>query len=345
MAVNFEDALRNVAFVIERTMAFVSHAVLFGLPVILLLVIRPAFAPLAETWTAGRQRLAARLEGLVRAAMMASAVATVVALLLQAVLIASLLETPLGGSSFESVFSTSFGQWHLFRLPLLAGLYVLLMGQVSRWALEPGALRAAWWSGWLLLAGLLMVTSSFTGHAAVSEPRALGLGADMLHLAAGSVWFTGIVMLAVFLPDAWREQDETARLALLAPTVVRFSLVALIAIALVAITGSISSFLNIAAWDDLIDSGYGVSLVVKLFFFIGVLAMGGVNHFFLRDRMHEPSSRAEAIGAERLFRKTVAIELVIGLSIMAATGILTGGSKTRQATQPPPGLVSSGSTP
>ena len=324
----FEDLLRDVAFTIVRFMAFSAHAVVFGLPVVLLLVLRPAFDNLDETWDDGRRRLARRLEGVARAALLASAIATAVALLLQATLVATLRETDVDSLSFESVFGTTFGQWYLLRFPVLAGLYVLLIGQITRWALDRARLHASWWAGWTVLAGVLVATSSFTGHAAVSQPLALGVTADIVHLAAGSVWFSGIVLLAIYLPDAWRGRSEGERIALLAPTVVRFSMVALVSITIVGITGVINSLLNVAALDDLIDSPYGLTLSVKLLLFGGVLLLGGLNHFVLRDRLRTASDSGRP--AHRLFRRTIAIELAIGIGIMATTGLLTGQAKTRE---------------
>lgn len=341
----FEDTLREIAFTIVRFITFSAHAVLFGLPVVLLIVLRPAFAPLGPEWDAGRRQLAARLEGAARAAMLTSAVGTVVGLLLQAIIVSSLRETDLTGSAFEAVFGTTFGQWYLLRGPLLAGLYVLLIGQVARWALDTTRRNGVWWSAWIGLSLVLLATSSFTGHAAVASPRSVGIANDILHLMAGSVWFAGIVLLAVFLPDGWRGIDEGGRLRLLAPTVVRFSIVALSSIAIVAATGTLNSFLNVAALNDLVDSNYGRSLSVKLVLFGGILAMGAVNHLVLRRRLEHARDAGTRSTAHATFRKTIAVELVIGLGIMATTGILTGQAKTKNAGIETSEGVSSGPTP
>ncbi|MGH2735945.1 MAG: copper resistance D family protein [Actinomycetota bacterium] len=346
----FEDSLREVAFAFVRFFSFTAHAALFGIPVICLLVLRPVFASLVddEIWSGGRGRLGLRLEGAVRAAMIGSVVATVVGIVLQAILVATLNEVEVSSSSFGSVFRTSFGQWYVFRFPLLAGLYVLLGGQIARWALARGGAGRMWWIGWIVLAAGLLSTSTFTGHAAVASPRWAGLVNDFVHLAAGSIWFAGIVMLAVFLPDAWRGRTEPERLALLAPVVIRFSQVALISIAIVAATGVLNSLFNVAHFGDLFGAAYGLTLTFKLLLFAGVLAMGAVNHFVLRDRMARAVRGGPATVAHVTFRRTIAIELTIAVAIMGATGWLTGQAKTRQAGSEAPVVeteVSGGSTP
>ena len=255
----FEEILRQVAFTGVRFMAYCAHAFLFGAPAIMLLVLRPSFAGIdREDWKVGRERLAARLDGVVHSSLIASAIATTIAIALQATLVAELNEGDLSSPSFLSVFSTTFGQWHLFRYPLLAGLIVLLSGKVRQWSLQlDGGAARPWWLGWLGLSLGLLATSSFTGHAAVASPRWLGITNDITHLATGSIWFAGIVILAVLLPDAWRSKDDATSLRLLAPVVVRFSKVAIVSITIVAITGTLNSLLNVADLDDMYTESYG----------------------------------------------------------------------------------------
>ena len=343
----FEEILRDIAFTCARFLAFSAHAFLFGVPIVILIVLRPAFAGLdTDAWATGRARLAARLDGVVQAAFVASAVATAVAIALQAVLVAQLNEGDITKPSFLSVFSTTFGQWHLFRFPLLAGLFVLLAGKVRQWALKPtGGAAPAWWIGWSALALALLATHSFTGHAAVASPRALGLVNDIVHLLFGSIWFAGIVTLAILLPDAWVGRGDADRLRLLGPVVVRFSKVALVSITIVAITGTINSLLNVASVSHMWSSAYGVSLSVKILFFFGVLALGGINHFFLRDRIQKGTDDPRAGAAQRMFRTTIAIELILALTIMGMTGWLSGQAKTRQEPAAPTAPISSGWTP
>ena len=328
----FEEVLRNVALTCARFLAFSAHAFLFGAPVVTLTVLRPAFASLdIDAWETGRARLAQRFEGMVQAAFVASAAATGVAILLQAVLVAGLNEGELSSPSFMSVFSTAFGRWHLLRYPLLGALVVLLFGKVRQWSFKlPGEASPLWWLAWVVMALALLSTHSFSGHAAVAMPRGWGLLNDVVHLSFASVWFAGIVILAVLLPDAWHHMDEVQRLRLLGPVVRRFSNVALASIVIVAITGALNSLMNVGKLADMLESAYGVSLTIKLLFFLGILGLGGINHFILRDRLQVGTAGPRSGSAQSFFRVTIAIELVIAVTIMGITGWLVGQAKTRQ---------------
>lgn len=335
-----EETLRSVAFALVRFSSFAANALLFGLVPILWLVVRPALAPLTTPeWAAGRRAVAERFEGLGQAAIVASAVTAAVGLLLQVALFAGLQGGNVGTDALEAVLQTPFGRWYALRLPLLIALTVLLVGRIRTWSLaEPGEERShrLWWAVWAGLALMLLATSTFSGHAAVAQPRALALVNDIVHLAAGGIWFTGIVVLAIALPDAWKRKGSLDRLRVLAPSVMRFSGVALTTITVLLVTGTINSFLHLAAWDDLIDTTYGRTLGIKILFYVGILGLGGTNHFFLRDRMQRALEHEEPAGAQRLFRKTIAAELAIALVILGTTGALTGLSRTRQQAPAPP---------
>ena len=341
----FEETFRSVALTLARTTAFTSHAFLFGSVVLLVLVLRPSFLPLgADTWAAGRRRVSERLEGIVQAALTGSAVATLVALALQAALVS---EGSGGEVDPESVFGalgTRFGQLYVLRFPLLVGLAILLVGRVRQWSLAGAGDGAqtpgrGWWIGWAALSGGLLATSTLSGHAAVATPRALSVVTDMCHLVCGAVWFAGIVVLSLVLPDAWRGKDDVDRLKLLTPAVTRFSKVALIVFTLLGVTGVVNSFLHVGAWNDLVDTGYGRALTAKVIVYAFLLGLGGVNHFVLRRRLESAGGVSDASIARKTFRRTIAAELTLALVVMGLTGLLTGLARTKENVAPPSGDV------
>lgn len=339
----FEDDLRTVAYTLLRFTAFSSHALLLGLVPILLLVVRPSFAAVedAEAWQTGRRRFSERLERLTQAALIASVVSTILTLVLQAALVSELSPTgEISGGAFSSVVDTPFGRWHALRLPLAAGLAILLVGRVRLWSLKgtapderpPGT---AWWAVWTLLATALLATTTLSGHSTVATPTPLAIANDLTHLVFSGTWFAGIIILAVALPDGWIDHGAPGRLQLLAPAVSRFAKVAMISITIVAITGTLNSFFHIGEFNDMFDSSYGQTLSIKIIFFFGILAFGGVNHYVVERRLaraREQGTEKDAVG---VFRKTIGAELVIAIVVMLLTGLLTGLSRTKGSTAAP----------
>lgn len=337
----FEEALRNIAFGLVRIGSFMASATLFGLPVVLLLVLRPGWVPAEDPGDRARLRLAARIDGLVQAALWAAVVTAALIVVLQGLVVAEIQGGGFGLDSVLDAVDSSFGRWHLIRLPLLVALALMLSGRVGAAAtggLGSGDSRAPnglWWGLWVGLALFALSTSTFSGHASVSSPLALALVNDVVHLAAGAVWFSGIVVLASVLPAVTRGLEGAERLRLAAPIVARFSAVALVAIGVVALTGTFNSLFNLERPGDLVDSGYGQLLAAKIAAFLGVLALGGVNHFYVRRRLETAARSSSGTPAQALFRKTIAVELALGLLLMGLTGFLVGSARTRPSAAPP----------
>ena len=335
-----EEDLLQVSFTLVRFGAFVANSLIFGAIPLLLLVLRPGFKALGpESWRVGRLDLAARIEGLVRASLVASLVATVLALLLQTALVATLAGGELRLDSLETVLDTSFGIWNLVRIPVLVALGVLLFNrlqQVSLSGIGKGEVGSGplWWALWGALALTLLSTWSFSGHASVSSPLWLALINDVVHLCAGATWLAGIIVLAIALPDAWQGRTSFERTQLLWEVVSRFSRMALIAIAVVAATGTLNSFLNMETPDDLIDSGYGRVVLIKIGLFLAVVALGAINHLHVRKTLAGASLDRDVKDPYGLFRRTIAIELVVGLLLMGSTGLLVGLPRTRKPPLP-----------
>jgi putative copper export protein len=104
----------------------------------------------------------------------------------------------------------------------------------------------------------------------------------------------------------------------------------MVSIGVVAATGIVNGFLHVGAAGDLYGSGYGRALVLKVLLFFGIAALGGINHFVLRDRMRR-GAPVDAERARRQFRRTIAAELAIGVALFGMTAVLVGQSRTRQA--------------
>ena len=325
-----EHAVPLGVLVAARFVVFLSHALLFGLVPIALLVLRPAFAAAAIEGVR-RDLVARRAESLMMIALTVALLGAALGLLNQALENANLRGVSLGLRSFEAVLATSPGQLHVLRAPLILALGVLLMGRGRSWLLAgtagpEAAAPRRWWAVWLILAAALLATVSRSGHAAGHEWQAVAVTNDLCHLAAGAAWITGIVGLTYLLPGAWRGRDEHAQLSLLAPAVDRFSRVAFWSIMVVVVTGVINSLLHLGAFGDLFgnlfDTDYGRSLVVKLSVFVFILALGGLNHFRLRMRLLQALETGEPTRHRRALLRNVAAELALGLILIVATSFL-----------------------
>ena len=328
------DRFREIAFPFVRFGSFTATAILFGLVPILLLVLRPGFkgAGGAE-WSSSRGKVADRIEGLIEGSLIVAMTATALFIVLQAMQIAEVRGSAVDGNAISSVFDSSYGRWVGVRIPLLLALGVMLFGKARVSVLAgtaEGETKPApiFWGIWAGLSGILLATATFSGHSAVASPKVLAEVNDVLHLAAGATWFTGIVVLAGIVPVATR--DAVRPLDLLRPVVTRFSQLAVVMIAVVVVTGTLNSFLHIEYLADLVNTGYGRAIAVKIVLVLGIIGIGGFNHFVIRRRLEATPSDADSADVRRLFKKLVVVELFVGLAIFGATGVLTDQARTKK---------------
>lgn len=168
--------------------------------------------------------------------------------------------------------------------------------------------------------GLALVSLSLVGHTRAFPPLWLMVASDLTHVAAGTVWFGGLLGLAVSL----RKLAERPRLA--AEALGRFSLLAAWLLLGVAVTGSLLGWRILRSWSALIETDFGRVLLVK----IGVVALVGVvaawNRYRLMPAVLADSGFAERGAASVRMRRTVRIEAALLVGVLGLTGFLVDRS-------------------
>lgn len=125
---------------------------------------------------------------------------------------------------------------------------------------------------------------------------------DVSHTFAASAWAGGLVALLIVL----RRSDRAGELGR------RFSGVALGAVALVVVTGSISGYLQVRTLDGLFSTGYGRLLLAKVVGVVLLMGLGWVN----RRRLAALAARAsDVLGVVRT-------EVVVAAVVVALTAVL-----------------------
>ena len=207
--------------------------------------------------------------------------------------------------SVSGVLETRFGKVWLVQAILAAALAVLAL--VARSTQRRGLVVAL-----AACAAALVVTPSLSGHAAVGS--GLALTADLAHVAAAAVWTGGLAFVVVALLLAGAERWPLASSA-----VPRFSRLAVVAVAVLLIAGTISGYEELGAWRGLWDTTYGLLLVAKILLVLPLLALGLYNNRIsvpkLRDKVASPLER-------RRFLRVAGAELAIVVAVVAVTSVL-----------------------
>src|SRR5688500_12211813 len=164
------------------------------------------------------------------------------------------------------LLETQSGTVWLVRHGLLVVLsaFLAMRGDLSRrldW-------RAARWQALLLSAAALAIIAG-AGHAAAVEPSAAGaIAADVAHLIAAGIWAGGLLHLASLLHAASGTAGADARpYAVLAAR--RFSALALLLVAVIGVSGAVSTLVEVGTVAGLIGTRHGRLLIAKLLLVAG----------------------------------------------------------------------------
>ncbi|MET4224977.1 copper resistance CopC/CopD family protein [Oerskovia enterophila] len=223
-----------------------------------------------------------------------------------------------GGRGASALVDPSFWRTSLTSESALAALLGLtgLAAAVLACPRAGSATRARWPLPAALGGATLAVTSlAVVGHTRTFGPPWLVLGADVLHVVVGAVWFGGIVGLCLLLS---RSSGASAQRA--ARTVVRFSGVGAWLVLGLALTGILLAWRILGSLDALLTTGYGRTLLVKVGLALVLVVIAAWNRYLL-----VPHITSDPVGLGRL-RRTVATEAVLLVVLLGVTGVLVSQS-------------------
>lgn len=197
-----------------------------------------------------------------------------------------------------------------------AGLVCAAIG-VRRREIESPALLGAG-----VGAAAALVAISLGGHATSGTDALLSGVFDAAHMIATAIWVGGLVAL---LLSALPPGTDPA-IGTLAAVVVRFSGVALVCVAVLAVTGAYRALAELAHIADLVRTGYGRTLLVKLILFSVMLAIGAYNRFVLHPRLERAAIglSADARGAGAALRRSVRAEVTLATLVLGVVAVMIG---------------------
>ncbi len=208
------------------------------------------------------------------------------------------------GVLWEFTFGTSVGKAWIFTQIVafaFAGLAVARLF-VSSDLLD----RATLWTG----VGVLAVVS-VTGHAIDDGLPIWTQASFLLHTAAGLTWLGGLLGLVWWMFTAHKKPPEVA-----AQLAERWSLVAKVAVGLVAVTGVLMAYENVGSIPNMLATPYGRLLTLKLVLLCAVLlcALAIVRH--MHKRPADDGFNIVLVG------KIGSLEAVFALGLLAIAGYI-----------------------
>jgi len=244
----------------------------------------------------------------------------------------------IAGVALSGAQTAGFGPGRALEGPLLAESLSTRFGFL--WAIAAGLWACAFvltlltvrpgrpsWSKWApVFAGApIVLLPAFSGHAAQQSPAAVMVSANVVHVAAMSLWVGGVAaLLAAALPAAALRKAGNA-IRMRAALVRTFSPAATWSVALVLLTGIVQSYVEVATPGNLLTTGFGRLVMVKTALLVAIVALAAYQRRRVFPRLEGIASGTRpAEGAAVLVHRFLAGELLLMAAALAATAALSG---------------------
>ncbi|MGH2978102.1 MAG: CopD family protein, partial [Solirubrobacterales bacterium] len=184
--------------------------------------------------------------------------------------------------------------------------------------------------------GFMVIAPALAGHASLEKPSAVLVPANAIHVLAMSVWVAGLALLLFVLPRSTRTLEPPDRTRLLAKTLARFSPIAFAAVIAILATGLLQSWFQVEKLDNLLDTAFGRSALIKFGLLVGpLMALGAYNQRRLLPRLRSAADGGATPGRDGvLLRRSIRTEVALLAVVLGVTAALVSYA--------PSGSVSSG---
>jgi copper transport protein len=343
----------QVAFGIARGVQYTSIALAVGTVFFLIAIWLPTLGLLAggsSQWREASERFATGARNVLFLAVVAGVLSGMAGILLQGATAAGVtFWSALDGQIVGDVLDTRFGTVWGIRILVWLGLGAVLLGALSAArlpVLRPASVGATGLAparfgrtALLLLAvplGFMVISPALSGHASLEDPSTVLVPANAIHVLAMSIWVAGLVLLLFVLPHATRRLDRPDRTRLLAATLGRFSPIAFAAVIAILATGLVQSWFQVEKLDNLLDTAFGRSALIKFGLLVGpLMALGAYNQRRLLPRLRHAADGGATPGRDGvLLRRSIRTEVALLAVVLGVTAALVSYA--------PSGSVSSG---
>ena len=175
----------------------------------------------------------------------------------------------------------------------------------------------------LILSLILIGTTTMISHGAASEiPTAIAL--DYVHNLVAAVWIGGIIFFGFILLPSLTCLDDSKKEKMSLLFIPKFSMMFVIAIGIVIISGPILLWFLESNVGLLTESTYGRLILVKIALAIGMIAFGGYYQFKVQKNAEKNLNGS--ITVHKKLRRSLKVEAALGVALLGVVALLANGT-------------------
>ena len=170
----------------------------------------------------------------------------------------------------------------------------------------------------------LIGTSSLIGHGAASgETPAVIL--DYIHNFVAAVWIGGIIYFVFTLLPTFSQLEETKREKMTLVLIPRFSIMFIVAVGVVIITGPTLMWFLESDVGLITESVYGKLILVKISIAAIMVGLGGYFQFKIQKKA-EKDLQSGSIAVYKKLKRSLKFDVVLGIALLGVVALLANGT-------------------
>ncbi len=203
----------------------------------------------------------------------------------------------------------------------------------------------------MILGSINIFSNSVQSHnAAVNFFPYIAISIDWTHFMMVSIWVGGLFYISLnlsrklfikekappnnhHLGSSIKYAQHAISLQFYLSTILHFSIIAMVSLGIIFITGLYMGVLHLQQSSSLFNSTYGNILIVKLFVVFSMAILGGYHHFRIPILFNQKTEKTDVNQLQKFkrFNKTLKIECMLGISIIFISSFLTITSPPQHA--------------
>ncbi len=170
----------------------------------------------------------------------------------------------------------------------------------------------------------LIGTSSLIGHGAASgETSAIIL--DYIHNFVAAVWIGGIIYFVFTLLPTFSQLEEAKRERMTLVLIPRFSIMFIVAVGVVIITGPTLMWFLESDVGLITESVYGKLILVKISIAAIMVGLGGYFQFKIQKKA-EKDLQSGSIAVYKKLKRSLKFDVVLGIALLGVVALLANGT-------------------
>ncbi len=220
-------------------------------------------------------------------------------------------------ASALQVLDTSFGMTWMVRMAITAAL-------LAAWfALERMGGAAKSRVPMLVISLLLIFTTTMMGHGAASE-QAGAIILDYVHNLVAAAWIGGVIFFCFVVLPALSSLHEDVREKISLVLIPRFSIMMVVSLGVVVISGPMLLWLLESNVGMIIESTYGRLIMMKILIALAMVGIGGYHQFGIQRRAER--NAGQKINVHKRLGRALRVESILGIALLGVVALLVNGT-------------------